>query len=424
MRSQRLRIIIPLLIILVVAIGYVTSVGIGTLSSFGWDTISVLCPLGALGTMLASKTVLPRAVISLILAVVLILIFGRAFCGWICPVPVVSKLRDLFAPEKKNGKSGKSSAASTAVGKANAGTSGSGTAVAEARADSASTTAAVAGDDIPTELTDEEKALLASCKSPCHAKREPVDSRHFVLGGALLSTFIFGFPVFCLICPIGLTFGTVLLVMRLFGMGDVTWATIIVPLLLLVEIVFFRKWCSTFCPLSALMSLVGKGNRTLRPHSDTSLCLETTKGARCGKCVEACPEGIDPHHPELGASLSECTRCRACVDACPSGAMSIPFLAKATASQGGTPGGTPGGGSGTTGDGGPGSTSGGPRGTVGTPDGSSGGSRGTTTGIPGGPGGPGGKPDAASGAVTPATANVASGMVVPTTANVATGVNG
>ena len=77
---------------------------------------------------------------------------------------------------------------------------------------------------------------------------------------------MFGFPVFCLICPIGLTFATIVLVMRLFAFGDVAWGVILVPALLLAEVVFFRKWCSTFCPISALMSLIGKANRTFVPQ--------------------------------------------------------------------------------------------------------------------------------------------------------------
>ena len=44
----------------------------------------------------------------------------------------------------------------------------------------------------------------ASCGA-CHAKRNgKFDSRHAVLGGAVLTTAVFGFPVFCLVCPVGL----------------------------------------------------------------------------------------------------------------------------------------------------------------------------------------------------------------------------
>lgn len=105
MKSKTLRVVIPLLVMLVIAVGYFLTSGIGTLSAIGWGSVSLLCPLGALTTMLASKTVVPQAVISLVIAVVAILILGRAFCAWICPVPVVSKLRDIFkrkAPEAQD----------------------------------------------------------------------------------------------------------------------------------------------------------------------------------------------------------------------------------------------------------------------------------------------------------------------------------
>ena len=98
--SKKLRTLVALAIVAVVAVGFVTNVGIGTMSAPGiWD-ISILCPLGALGTMLASKMMVPRAVISLIVMVLLIVLFARAFCGWICPVPLVQKLRGLFAKKQ------------------------------------------------------------------------------------------------------------------------------------------------------------------------------------------------------------------------------------------------------------------------------------------------------------------------------------
>ena len=240
--------------------------------------------------------------------VVLIVIFARAFCGWICPVPLVQKLRDLFSkPQAK-----------------------------EAKAKDAD--GAKAANVAP--LTDEEKAALATgcekdakglagCASCAKKRGDAVDARHFVLGGALVSTFIFGFPVFCLVCPIGLTFATILLLVNLFGQGDVTWSLIVVPALLIAEVVLFKKWCHKLCPLSAFMSLIAKLNRTFKPTIDDAKCLETSKGATCGRCGKACNEGIDPRHPELSeAAWSECTKCRSCVDACPANAITMPLIAK------------------------------------------------------------------------------------------------
>lgn len=306
--SKTLRTLTALAVIVIVFVGFLTNLGIGTISAPGiWD-ISILCPLGALGTMLASKMMVPRALVSLVIMVVLIVIFARAFCGWICPVPLVQKLRDLFSkPQAK-----------------------------EAKAEDADGTKAAN----VAPLTDEEKAALATgcekdakglagCASCARKRGDAVDARHFVLGGALVSTFIFGFPVFCLVCPIGLTFATILLLVNLFGQGDVTWSLIVVPALLIAEVVLFKKWCHKLCPLSAFMSLIAKLNRTFKPTIDDAKCLETSKGATCGRCGKACNEGIDPRHPELSeAAWSECTKCRSCVDACPANAITMPLIAK------------------------------------------------------------------------------------------------
>ena len=311
MKSAKLHVIIPLCIVAFALVAFLSHFAAGTLSAFGINDIIMICPLGAIATMLATKTIIPRGLITLAIAVVLFVIFGRAFCGWVCPVPVVSRLRDVFAKGKK-GDGSKAQDAPALAGEADG-----------------STKANLA------ELTDEEKGLLSGGCASCAAKRgDGLDARHFVLGSALVSTLIFGFPVFCLVCPIGLTFATVFLLANLFLTGDASWMVLVAPLLLVAEVVLFRKWCHTLCPLGALMSLVGKANKTFVPKADTSICLETAKGASCGACVRACPEGIDLRYPELSeAALSECTKCRLCVEACPVHAISMPFVLPKAASD-------------------------------------------------------------------------------------------
>lgn len=247
--------------------------------------------------MLASKTMVPRAVISLVIAVVGIIILGRAFCAWICPVPVLGKLRGLLKKQEPTDEGAR---------------------------------------DVASPLTAKEvKSLKTACSGTCHAQR-PVNSRHLILGGSLLSAAIFGFPVFCLICPIGLSFAFVFVLIVMFGSGDVSWSVVAIPLLLLVEVVFFRKWCSHICPLSALMSLVGKANRTFRPSIDDTKCLETAHGVTCGRCAQVCEVAIDPRHPERGANWSECTKCRACLESCPGDAIRMPLLPRGKKDGSGT----------------------------------------------------------------------------------------
>ncbi|MDR0513617.1 MAG: 4Fe-4S binding protein [Coriobacteriaceae bacterium] len=320
-KAAPVRVIVSLVVIAIIAVGFATNAGIGTISAFGWSDISLLCPLGALGTMLASKLLVPRALIALVIAVVLIIIFGRAFCAWACPVPLLQRLRNIFKkPESK--------------------TEGLPTPGGEAplvkeplSANGSDAPEALVADAVVMEAREakdakKEAACPGNCGS-CAEKRSKIDSRHFILGGSLLSAAVFGFPVFCLVCPIGLSFALILLVMRLFGGGDVTWSLVIVPLVLFVELVLFRKWCSKLCPLSAFMSLLGLLNKTFKPRIDDSRCIETAQGASCGICGKVCPEGIDPRHPELSeAGMNECTKCRECAVSCPTKALTLPLLPK------------------------------------------------------------------------------------------------
>ena len=295
-RARTLRTIVTFAVLALVAVGYFTAWGIGNLSGFGWDAFSVLCPVGYLESLVAGKTFVPRAFLSFVLVIALIVLLGRVFCAWICPMPTLQRL----IPGVKRRKGGRSEQVSL-----------------DANSEKA--------------MQDGESKLVsaadAAAKKPHRVK---FDSRFGVLLGALASAAIFGFPVFCLICPVGLTFATVLLVMRLFAFGDVTWAVVVVPLVLLAEVVFLRKWCGKFCPLGALISLVSGANRTLRPHVNNATCLFSSKGTHCFACSKACPEHIDVRRPELSeGALSMCTKCRECADACPAHAITFPVLPKA-----------------------------------------------------------------------------------------------
>ncbi len=304
MKASTLRGLVAGLIAVLIAVGYFTHVGIGNLSGFGFDVFALLCPLGYLESLIASKVFVPRALISFLIIVTLVILLGRVFCAWICPMPFLQK---MFPGFKKKAKEAKASEPVEEI----------------------STTVTV--EPVLTEGSAEETA------APAKPNKFKLDSRFGVLLGALGSAAIFGFPVFCLVCPVGLTFATVYLVMRLFAFGETTWTVIVVPLFLLIEVVFLRKWCSKICPLGALMSLISGANKTFRPTIDNGKCLHSAKGVACQNCAKVCPEGINIRKPELSeTALNNCTKCHECSAHCPAHAISFPFLAKKPDAEGET----------------------------------------------------------------------------------------
>lgn len=272
---SRARACVCLVVFLSVGVGLAFGGGWGTLSSFGIDAIAYICPLGALETILASHLFIPRTVITVVCVLLLLVVLGRAFCAWVCPIP---PLQRFFHPHD------------TASGS----------------------------------VTHSCSSCAGACGlKPLGGARDGfrIDSRHGVLLGSLASAAVFGFPVFCLVCPIGLTFATFVAVWRVFANQEASWSLLVFPFILLLEIVVFRKWCHKICPMSALISLLSQPVNLLRPCVDKSVCLRS-QGVDCQVCVDICPERLDPH----AQRIPECTKCGLCVEQCPSHAVGFKQL--------------------------------------------------------------------------------------------------
>ncbi len=297
-KISRWRGLVALGLLVVVVVGLVVNTGLGTPSALGWRDIAAICPVGALEVMAGVRGFLLHPFILLVAVVAIAFFVGKAFCSWACPVP---HLRHFFRPQKEKKDAEKAEGAAGHCASC-----------------AASCSAATAG-KVPA------KGLV-----PVGGKRDglQLDSRHAVLAGAVGTSFLFGFPVFCLVCPVGLSFATVIGLWNLFRFNETSWGLVIIPLILIAEIVLFRRWCTTFCPISALLSLVAAKSPFLRPVVEKSSCLRS-KGVDCRACVAVCPEAVDPHSP----SIPECSRCGECVAACPAGAVSIPLRAKGAAPE-------------------------------------------------------------------------------------------
>lgn len=287
-RVKTIRVITATVFILVILAGTVTSLACGNTCSLDLFGISFTCPLGFLQTTLASRSFVPEAWLSVGLVVVVTILLGRFFCAWLCPTPL---LKAFFATNAKH-KPGASKP--------------------ESKNPSSN----------PSEVVEVTKASGADALSSIMAN--PYSS-YAVLAGSLISSYFFGFPVFCLVCPVGLFFGSLFAIRRLFFSQMVTLELILFPAILMVEIFALKSWCTKLCPLGALLKIVGSiNNRFFRPRVSNDACFKTRE-VDCRVCKSVCPEGIDLG--KEGASLRACTNCLECWEKCPAKAISwLPFL--------------------------------------------------------------------------------------------------
>lgn len=238
-----------------------------------------LDPLHGLATTLATGVLFSGLVLGLV-TLGLTLVFGRAWCSWICPLGV---LQDCAAVRPKD------------------------------------------GSERGARLRNRYRAIF-------HLK--------YGILVAFLAAAALGVTQTGLLDPIALLMrsvvSTVMPVMQHVGVpldraphlawGGVLIGAILVTILALPRLLP-RTFCRVLCPLGALLGLVARYS-LFRIHRNEDKCTH------CGACQRGCQGACDPH---TKLRVSECTLCFNCMSACPEGAIEYRFLPSQATERGASP---------------------------------------------------------------------------------------
>lgn len=126
-------------------------------------------------------------------------------------------------------------------------------------------------------------------------------------------------PYFCkYICPQGILEGGIPLSLTnssiRAALGSLfKWKFLILAIIIILSILFYRPFCKWLCPLGAFYSLFNRFS-LLNYKVDEQKCIS------CGKCSRICKMDVDISKNTLH---TECIRCGECIKICPTKAISI-----------------------------------------------------------------------------------------------------
>ena len=225
--------------------------------------IELSCPLGWTQRVFATGSPLISLLIASIFFIITTMLFGRFFCSWLCPIGLVNEALHALK-EKRLGRKATGSPSHRKLKKAG------------------------------LDIFIGRRRLMTYFK-------------YSFLVAALVSSFLIKFPVFCLICPVGILSRNIIGIPLLH-----TWTLELTVVIAVFFSEFFltdRGWCGALCPMGALFSLLGS-----LPTKILSLRVQGKPICeKCRRCWTKCPMGIVPSAHRIP---DECSNCGLCMETC------------------------------------------------------------------------------------------------------------
>ena len=219
----------------------------GTFYSIDIGSLAMADPLAILQAFLASGTFGYLMLGSIVLPVLLMLIFGRVWCSFMCPYYLIT---ELIEPLRRR----------------------------------------------------------LGMKKPTYSRDKLPKTNIFRFGFLTFGIFIMGIsgiPLLNLVSAPGVISSQALVLVKF---QYLTFEALFILFLLILELFFYRFWCRFFCPTGSLLSLIGKNHlmNVEKITSECSMCkscirvcpmlinpMEDGKSFacnNCGDCVEVCPD--------------------------------------------------------------------------------------------------------------------------------------
>ncbi|MBZ4642671.1 MAG: ferredoxin-type protein NapH/MauN family [Deferribacteraceae bacterium] len=221
----------------------------GTFYSIDIGSIAMADPLAILQAVVASKMFTYSMFASLVIPVLLVLIFGRIWCSFMCPYYLVTEMIDSI-----------------------------------------------------------KKKLKIKTKKTEYSDHLTVKTNMFRLGFLLFGLFVMGIsgiPLLNLISAPGVISSQALVLVKF---GYVTFEMAFIITLIVLEFFYYKFWCRYFCPTGSFLSLIGLKRllKVEKVNENCSMCLSCIKTCpmainpmkdgssvacnNCGDCVDICPD--------------------------------------------------------------------------------------------------------------------------------------